>query len=52
MYARPSDKPTYLDAITEKEAELQNKYRDENGFKRDFAEWFEWRIENGQLFEV
>lgn len=52
VYARPSDKPTYLDAITEKEAELQNKYRDENGFKRDFAEWFEWRIENGQLFEL
>lgn len=51
VYARPSDKPTYLDAITKEEVELQNKYRDENGFKRDYAEWFEWEIENGRVIE-
>lgn len=51
VYARPIDKPTYLDALTDEDAELQEKYRDENGFKRDFAEWFEWEIVNGQIIE-
>lgn len=51
VYARPADKPTYLDPMTEKDAELQEKYRDENGFKRDFGEWFEWEIKKGHLVE-
>jgi hypothetical protein len=48
IYARPEDKPTYLDPSDEEEVALQNKYA-RNGFKQDFAEWFEWKIENGQV---
>lgn len=46
VYARPEDKPTYLDPVTSEDAYLQNKYRID-GFKQDFAEWFEWSIEDG-----
>ncbi|MGM0207211.1 hypothetical protein IGI96_001722 [Enterococcus sp. DIV0421] len=46
VYARPEDKPTYLDPATSEAAFLQNKYRID-GFKQDFAEWFEWPIEDG-----
>ncbi len=50
VYARPEDKPTYLDASTAEEAALQNKYR-VDGFKRDFSEWFEWEINEGKISE-
>lgn len=50
VYARPKDKPTYLDASTAEEAALQNKYR-VDGFKRDFSEWFEWEINEGKISE-
>lgn len=50
VYARPEDKPTYLDASTAEEAALQNKYR-VDGFKRDFCEWFEWEINEGKISE-
>lgn len=48
VYARPKDKPTYLDPSTAEEARLQDKYR-VDGFKQDFSEWFEWKIKNGEL---
>lgn len=32
------------------DAYLQNRYR-VDGFKQDFAEWFEWEIENGEVKE-
>ncbi|WP_195958031.1 Phi-29-like late activator [Enterococcus gallinarum] len=50
VYARPKDKPTYLDPSTAEEARLQDKYR-VDGFKKDFSEWFEWEIKNGELIE-
>lgn len=50
VYARPEDKPTYLDASTAEEVLLQNEYR-VNGFKRDFSEWFEWEIHEGKILE-
>ncbi|MHC5216833.1 hypothetical protein ACYSNR_09200 [Enterococcus sp. LJL128] len=50
-YARPKDKPTYLDPADEAEAMLQDKYS-VNGFKQDFSEWFEWKVVNGQLEEM
>lgn len=46
VYACPEDKPTYLDPATSEDVYLQNKYRID-GFKQDFAEWFEWSIEDG-----
>ncbi|WP_249540745.1 hypothetical protein, partial [Escherichia coli] len=45
VYARPENKPTYLDPATSEDAYLQNKYRVDD-FKQDFAEWFEWEIAN------
>lgn len=45
VYARPKDKPTYLDPWDEEEEAEQDKYRI-NGMKQDFSEWFEWKIEN------
>lgn len=48
VYARPKDKPTYLDPSTAEEARLQDKYRID-GFQQDFAEWFEWEIKNGEI---
>ncbi|MDY5174587.1 Phi-29-like late activator [Enterococcus faecium] len=48
VYARPKDKPTYLDPATAEEARLQDKYR-VDGFKQDFSEWFEWKIKNGEI---
>lgn len=50
VYARPKDKPTYLDANNHEEHLLQEKYS-QNGFKRDFSEWFEWKIVNDELIE-
>lgn len=50
VYARPKDKPTYLDANTHEEYLLQEKYK-VDGLKQDFSEWFEWRIEKGVLVE-
>lgn len=50
VYARPKDKPTYLDANNEEEYLLQEKYS-QNGFKQDFSEWFEWEIVNNELIE-
>ncbi|MBX8942301.1 Phi-29-like late activator [Enterococcus faecalis] len=46
VYARPKDKPTYLDPTDGEEAGLQELYS-VNGFKQDFAEWFEFEIVNG-----
>lgn len=48
VYARPEDKPTYLDAANGEEVELQEKYM-VGGFKQDFSEWFEWTIEDGKV---
>ncbi|OJG49244.1 Uncharacterised protein [Enterococcus gallinarum] len=50
VYARPENKPTYLDPTTSEDGYLQNRYR-VDGFKQDFAEWFEWEIENGEVKE-
>ncbi|OEG21536.1 hypothetical protein BCR24_06585 [Enterococcus ureilyticus] len=51
VYARPKDKPTYLDANNHEEYLLQGKYS-QNGFKQDFSEWFEWEIANNELLET
>lgn len=51
VYARPKDKPTYLDANDYEESLLQEKYS-QNGFKQDFSEWFEWEIVNNELVET
>lgn len=48
VYARPKDKPTYLDPKDGEAADLQNQYR-VDGFKQDFSEWFEWEIKNNEL---
>lgn len=48
VYARPKDKPTYLDPSNEEEARLQEKYS-VDGFKQDFSEWFEWGIKDKEL---
>lgn len=48
VYARPKDKPTYLDPTDGEEAGLQELYS-VNGFKQDFAEWFEFEIIEGGL---
>jgi hypothetical protein len=48
VYARPEDKPTYLDPVNGEEVALQEKHSID-GLKQDFAEWFEWSIVNGQL---
>ena len=51
VYARPKDKPTYLDPQNDKEAEEQEQYSI-NGFKQDFSEWFEWEIKNLKIKEI
>lgn len=51
VYARPKDKPTYLDPQNDKEAEEQEQYSI-NGFKQDFSEWFEWEIKNLKIKEM
>lgn len=51
VYARPKDKPTYLDPQNDKEAEEQEQYSI-NGFKQDFSEWFEWEIKNLKIKEL
>ncbi len=48
VYARPKDKPTYLDPTDGEEAGLQELYS-VDGFKQDFAEWFEFEIVNGMV---
>lgn len=48
VYARPKDKPTYLDPRDAEEAALQEKYS-VNGFKQDFSEWFEWEIKDNEI---
>ncbi|KAA9178921.1 hypothetical protein F6X86_06695 [Enterococcus durans] len=48
VYARPKDKPTYLDPRDDEEAALQEKYS-VNGFKQDFSEWFEWEIKDNEI---
>ena len=51
VYARPKDKPTYLDPQNDKEVEEQEQYSI-NGFKQDFSEWFEWEIKNLKIKEM
>lgn len=51
VYARPKDKPTYLDPSNAEEARLQEKYS-VGGFKQDFSEWFEWEIIDGKLTDI
>ncbi len=51
VYARPKDKPTYLDPTDGEEAGLQELYS-VNGFKQDFAEWFEGEIVEGKLIKM
>ncbi|GKS55476.1 hypothetical protein IGJ91_002245 [Enterococcus sp. DIV0765f] len=48
VYARPKDKPTYLDPRDAEEAALQEKHS-VNGFKQDFSEWFEWEIKDNEI---
>lgn len=48
VYGRPEDMPTYLDATDGDEAALQERHA-VGGFKQDFAQWFEWQIEEGQV---
>lgn len=43
VYARPMNRPTYLDANDSEEAEDQERFS-VGGSKQDFAEWFEWVI--------
>lgn len=50
VYARPKDKPTYLDPTDGEEAGLQELYS-VDGFKQDFAEWFEFEVVEGILKE-
>lgn len=51
VYARPKDKPTYLDPTDGKEVGLQEVYS-VDGFKQDFAEWFEGEIVEGKVKEM
>jgi hypothetical protein len=51
VYARPKDKPTYLDPTDGEEAGLQELYS-VDGFKQDFAEWFEGEIVEGKLINM
>ncbi|SJZ77539.1 hypothetical protein SAMN02745116_01400 [Pilibacter termitis] len=50
VYARPKDKPTYLDPDSLEECVKQQKYAI-NGFKQDFAKWFEFTIEKGVVID-
>ncbi|EGO8289787.1 MULTISPECIES: Phi-29-like late activator [Enterococcus] len=51
VYARPKDKPTYLDPTDGEEGGLQEVYS-VDGFKQDFAEWFEGEIVEGKVKEM
>jgi len=51
VYARPKDKPTYLDPQDDKELKEQEKYSI-NRLKQDFSEWFEWGIENLKIVQM
>lgn len=51
VYARPKDKPTYLDPTDGEEVGLQEVYS-VDGFKQDFAEWFEGEIVEGKVKEL
>ena len=51
VYARPKDKPTYLDPTDGEEVGLQEVYS-VDGFKQDFAEWFEGDIVEGKVKEM
>ncbi|MFG5465797.1 Phi-29-like late activator [Enterococcus faecalis] len=51
VYARPKDKPTYLDTTDGEEVGLQEVYS-VDGFKQDFAEWFEGEIVEGKVKEM
>lgn len=51
VYARPKDKPTYLDPTDGEEVALQEVYS-VDGFKQDFAEWFEGEIVEGKVKEM
>lgn len=51
VYARPKDKPTYLDPTDGEEVGLQEVYS-VDGFKQDFAEWFEGEIVEGKVKEM
>ncbi|EIP8107348.1 Phi-29-like late activator, partial [Enterococcus faecalis] len=51
VYARPKDKPTYLDPRDGEEVGLQEVYS-VDGFKQDFAEWFEGEIVEGKVKEM
>ncbi|KAJ83801.1 hypothetical protein [Enterococcus faecalis] len=48
VYARLKDKPTYLDPTDGEEAGLQELYS-VDGFKQDFAEWFEFEVVEGKI---
>jgi hypothetical protein len=50
-YARPKDKPTYLDPQNNEESYLQEYYAID-GMKQDFSEWVElYRLSNGIICE-
>lgn len=51
VYARPKDKPTYLDPTDGEEVGLQEVYS-VDGFKQDFAEWFEGEIVESKVKEM
>lgn len=51
VYTRPKDKPTYLDPTDGEEVGLQEVYS-VDGFKQDFAEWFEGEIVEGKVKEM
>ncbi|NSP76992.1 hypothetical protein HRE95_12080, partial [Enterococcus faecalis] len=51
VYARPKDKPTYLDPANAEEVVLQEKYS-VNGFKQDFSEWFEFEIKDNVVYGI
>ena len=51
VYASPKAKPTYLDPTDGEEAGLQELYS-VDGFKQDFAEWFEGEIVEGKLINM
>ncbi|MBE9883435.1 hypothetical protein [Enterococcus faecium] len=48
VYARPKEKPTYLDPKDNDEVAEQENYNI-NGMKQDFSEWFEWEVEGLQI---
>ena len=51
VYARPKDKPTYLDPVDGEEVALQELYSID-GFKQDFAEWFEFELVDGRVVDM